>query len=270
MKKPNATTEITRENYETLVWSLPIRDMLFIGKASVEVLQKNYINTIGDLARQTKEEVVRLLGKSGEALWDNTNGLDSDSVRSYGEREIVKSVGNGMTFRRDLNSEDEIRQGVIALSDEVAVCLRENGLKARTLQVTIKDPSPKTISRQAPLNIPTHLHKGLIDAAMAIIRANWCIMPNGRCTPIRALTITGQNLVRDNEVVEQMNFFDFGDGAMTSLHHAKCEKLENAVEQLRIKHGSNSISMGYVENEELGIRQFGKHGDRHGGDGGNV
>jgi len=270
MKKPNATTEITRDNYETLVWPLPIRDMLFIGKASVEILQKNYIYTIGDLARKPKEEALRLLGKTGEALWNNTNGLDSDPVRSYGEREIVKSVGNGMTFRRDLISEDEIRQGVIALSDEVAVRLRENGLKARTLQVTIKDPSLKTISRQAPLNIPTYLHKELIDATMTIIRANWRIMPNGQCAPIRALTITGQNLVRDNEVVEQMNFFDFGGGVMTSLHHAKREKLENAVEKLRIKHGSNSISMGYVENEELGIRQFGKHGNRHGGDQNNV
>ena len=260
MKKPDATTEITRENFQTLVWSLPIRDMLFIGKASVQMLHKNYINTIGDLARKPKADAVRLLGKGGEALWNNANGLDHEPVRPYGEREPIKSVGNGMTFRRDLHHEDEIRQGVIALSDEVAVRLREHGVKARTLQVNIKNPALKTISRQMPLSIPTHLHKELADAAMAIIRANWRIQPNGDCAPIRALTITGQNLVKDSDAAEQMSLFDLAGERKPSLQHAKREKLETAVLQLREKHGSNSISMGYVDNEELGIRQFGKHG----------
>ncbi|MDD4080824.1 MAG: DNA polymerase IV [Eubacteriales bacterium] len=269
MKKPNATTEITRENYQTLIWSLPIRDMLFIGKASVGILQKNHINTIGDLAGRPKEEVIRLLGKAGEALWHNANGLDADPIRPYGERETVKSVGNGMTFRRDLISYDEIRQGVIALSDEVAVRLRENGLKARTVQVTIKDPSLKTISRQMSLDIPTHLQKELVETVMAIIRANWHIMPDGRCAPIRALTITGQNLMRDKETLKQMSLFDLVDGAKPSLQRSKREKLENTIEQLRAKHGSGIISLGYGENEELGIRPFGRHDDHHGADSGN-
>lgn len=39
---------------------------------------------------------------------------------------------------------------------------------------------------------------------------------------------------------------------------------------LRVKHGSNSISMGNVENEELEIRLFGEHGDSHDGDDSNA
>ena len=111
MKKPDATTEITPENFQTLVWALPIRDMLFVGKASVEAFERSFISTIGDLARKPREQIAHLLGKSGEALWDNANGLDCDPVLPYGECEQVKSVGNGMTFRRDLLSETEIRQG---------------------------------------------------------------------------------------------------------------------------------------------------------------
>ena len=57
-----------------------------------------------------------------------------------------------------------------------------------------------------------------------------------------------------------MSLFDLAGERKPSLQHAKREKLETAVLQLREKHGSNSISMGYVDNEELGIRQFGKHG----------
>ena len=74
MKKPDATTEITRENYRDALWALPIRDMLFIGRAGVEHLNSHGIETIGDLARMPREAAVSLLGKNGAGLWDNCNG----------------------------------------------------------------------------------------------------------------------------------------------------------------------------------------------------
>ena len=265
MKKPDTTTEITRDNYPAVLWSLPIRDMLFIGGASVKLLESHGVHTIGDFARMQKDAAVGLLGKGGGSLWNNANGLDDDPVRRFGEREPAKSVGNGMTFRRDLTNENEIMQGVIALSDEVAARLRECGMKARTLQVTIRDPNMKTITRQAPLGTPSHLHKELVDAAMAILRAKWRIMPDGRCTPIRALTITGQNLVRDDEIAEQLNLLELCAEVKPSTVKAKYERLETAIGELRARHGADSVSMGYVENESLGIRQFGKHGPKRGG-----
>ena len=143
MKKPDATTEITRENYQAVLWELPIRDMLFIGKAGMTLLESHDVRTIGDFARMPRDAAVRLLGKNGDGLWNNANGLDDSPVRRFGEHEPLKSIGNGMTFRRDLACEDEIMQGVIALSDSVAVRLRECGMKARTLQVTIRDPKMK-------------------------------------------------------------------------------------------------------------------------------
>jgi DNA polymerase-4 len=267
MKKPDATTEITRENYQTVLWALPVRDMLFIGKAGVALLESHGVRTIGDFARMPKDAAARLLGKGGEGLWNHANGLDDAPVRRFGEREPAKSIGNGMTFRRDLTREDEIMQGVIALSDSVAARLRESGMKARTLQVTIRDPKMKTITRQAPLGEPTHLHKELVDAAMAILRAKWRIMPDGRCAPIRALTVTGQNLVRDDEAAEQTSLFELAGEARHSAAKAKYERLETAIGQLRAKHGADSVSMGYVENESLGIRQFGKHGPKQRGRG---
>ena len=262
MKKPDATTEITRDNFRTVLWELPIRDMLFIGKASVEHLKSRNIQTIGDLARMPKDTALTLLGKNGKGLWNNCNGLDDAPVRRYGEREPVKSIGNGMTFRRDLLTEDEIIQGVTALSGVVAARLRESGMRASTLQVTIKDPKLKTITRQAPLPSPTHLQKELVDTAMGILRSKWHMMPDGRCAPIRMLTITGQNLVRDEDATEQLSLFEFSDGVKPSAQKEKYEKLEAAISQLRHKHGAESVVMGCVENEDLGLHPFGKYDKR--------
>ncbi|MDD3411813.1 MAG: DNA polymerase IV [Eubacteriales bacterium] len=262
MKKPDATTVITPDNFRTRVWSLPIGDMLYVGRSAAALLEKRYLYTIGDFARGRREDAVRLLGKSGDALWRNANGLDTEPVRTFGDCDPLKSVGNGMTFRRNLLTEQEIRQAVIALSDDVASRLRASGQLCRTLQVMIRDPMMKTISRQAPLPAPTHLHRELADAAMGILRASWSIRPDGRCAPIRALTVTGQQLVFDGAASRQLSLFDFSaEGARAEELRQRLEKLEAAMADIRRQYGASSISMGCVENRELGIRQFGRHGE---------
>lgn len=39
MKKPDATTVISRENYKTVVWNLPVGEMIYIGRSSVNRLK---------------------------------------------------------------------------------------------------------------------------------------------------------------------------------------------------------------------------------------
>ena len=67
-KKPDATTVITEDNFKEILWPLPVSDLLFAGRASVETLNKKSIRTIGDLAVQPKERIQALLGKGGESL----------------------------------------------------------------------------------------------------------------------------------------------------------------------------------------------------------
>lgn len=252
MKKPDAITEISRENYQKLVWALPARELLFVGKTATEELRRHYINTIGDIARSDRSRLSSLLGKGGDTLWLYANGLDDDPVRLFTEQEPVKSVGNGMTFRRDLMGVNEIRQGITALSDAVASRLRASALKCRAVQVMIKTPKLSTISRQKQLIKPTYLQKEIVDAAMELVEANWRMSE-----PIRALTVTGINLVDENEICQQLTLFDLAD-EHSGKDTERFEKIEAAMTQIRKKHGRSSISMGYVQNEEIGIEQFRK------------
>ncbi|MBS6874979.1 MAG: hypothetical protein KH181_08905, partial [Subdoligranulum variabile] len=48
-KKPDATTWITRENFQQLVWPLPVGDLLYVGRAAAETMKKFGVRTIGDL-----------------------------------------------------------------------------------------------------------------------------------------------------------------------------------------------------------------------------
>lgn len=249
MKKPDAVTLITRENYRQKVWPLPVEALLFVGGATQAALKRHGVNTIGDLAAAGQAQAARWLGKSGEMLWHYAQGLDREPVREYTQREMVKSVGNGMTFKRDLLTEDEVRAGVLALTDEVALRMRKYGVKCRTVQVHIKDPALKTISRQTTLPQPTQLQRELYRAALALIQAHW---PQG--APIRALTVTAAGIIPQEEDYEQLSLLDDGQ----SRQRRRQEKLEEAVYQLRLKHGTGVIAMGVAGNEELGIHALGR------------
>ena len=49
-KKPDAITEFNRENYKSLIWKLPVSDLLYVGRSTNRTLSKYGIHTIGDLA----------------------------------------------------------------------------------------------------------------------------------------------------------------------------------------------------------------------------
>ena len=253
-KKPDATTEITPDNYREILWPLPVSDLMFAGKAAVAVLNKKSIHTIGDLARQPKERMRDLLGKGGDQLWLYANGLDTEHVRKWGDAPEIKSVSRGMTFKRDLVTEEEIRTGVAVLVDHVAMSLRRHGLKGAVINIQIKTPDLRVISRQTSLDHYTYLQHEIQEIAMRLIRGNWTI---GEKAPIRAITVGVTKLLPSDQAGEQMDMFDLlvttNVGKPIKAQREKHEKLEAAVDSIRRRFGNQMITLGYQQNEEIGI-----------------
>ncbi len=245
-KKPDATTVITRENYREILWPLPVSDLLFAGGAAVKKLNARGIETIGDLARSQPEAARAFLGKQGEMLWRYANGIDEEPVRLFGEEREVKSVSHGRTFRRNLVSEMEIRTALVYLVDEVARSLRRQGLKGEVVSVTIRRPDMTDISRQTTLGHHTFLQHEIQKTAIALVREHW--RPGD---PIRAMTVGVSKLVPAGEAAEQISLFDMVGSA--AADQDKREKLEEVVEALRKKHGDGAITLGYQNNEEIGL-----------------
>ncbi len=244
-KKPDATTVIDREHFRGLVWKLPVSDLLFVGKSVGTELQKMAITTIGELAAADRDRLVRRLGKIGETLHAYANGLDNSPVRSIYEEREVKSVGNGMTFKRNLVGLEDIRLGVLSLTDQVGARLRRRGVQCLTVQVTIRDPNFKTISRQRTLESPTSLAKELAEISLDIIQHEWDLRK-----PIRMLTITANNLVTAEETGEQMTLFN---GESRLRKKEKQEKLEAALDSIRGKYGKEAIGAAGILGNDIGI-----------------
>lgn len=241
-KKPDATTEITRDNFRDLLWPMDIGELFFVGEVTANKLRSCGIKTIGELALSNRNIVISLLGKHGGEIHDYANGLDSTPVLRFDQLERVKSVGHGTTFSRNISEPEEIRTAIFALSDAVATRLRKNHLKAFGVKVDIKDPSLKTISRQLQLDNPTNLADVIAEAAIGIINKSW-----KKRDPIRMLTVTGINLCDENQA-EQLSLF-----ACENIRNEKSEKAQRAMDDIRSKFGRDAISFGGTINNDMGL-----------------
>ena len=101
-QKPDATTVISRDNYRDLIWPLPVTELLFVGRAAARTLSSYGIETIGDLAAFDKEALMHMLGRQGAVLHDYATGAEHAPVVPARDMPGPKSVGNGLTFRRNL------------------------------------------------------------------------------------------------------------------------------------------------------------------------
>ena len=236
-KKPDATTVIAPSNWQSIVWPLPVSDLLFVGRASQRILHRYGIETIGQLAHADRAMLEEVMGKQGAQLHDYAWGRGDNPVRPAGDRPPPKSIGNGMTFRHNLTNWDEIRSGLDLLCDSVAVRLRQAQRKGTRIQVTIRDPQFQTITRQGPLPLPTNLARELTAGAVALVQKHWIV---GK--PIRMLTVTALNLVPEWDAVEQLDLFQ----PNRSAQREKLEHLERAVDHIRSKYGSDAILLGSV------------------------
>ncbi len=241
-KKPDATTEITRENFKDLLYHLPCSDMFTVGRRTAETLRRLGIFTIGDIAHTQEKSLVRILGENGRTLYQYVNGYDYSPVLRFDYREAYKSIGNGATFKRDLKNTKDVRTCVFFLCDKVAARLRKHKVECCALQVGIKDANFNTVQRSLQLSSPTDLSFDLRRAALSLIEANIDVEKE----PIRALTVTGTKLLDSADVCEQISFLDME-------YHIKREKeqrLEYTRDDIRHKYGLGTLTRcSFIHND---------------------
>ena len=241
-KKPDATTLIDRSNYRDILWPMPVRELFFVGAVTAEKLRNMNILTIGDLAQSDPGFLTVSLGKHGSQLYAYANGLDDDPVARYQEHRAYKSVGNGITFKRNLVGRGDVRTAIKALSDRVAGRLRSHGLRCSGVKLDIKDPDFRVITRQLQLSHPTDLSSEIQHAAMELIEKNWRFED-----PIRLLTVTAINL-SDEQTDEQLSF-----DTMKEPSEAQDRAVEETLDSIRKKFGRYAVVSGGLLGNDLGI-----------------
>ncbi|MHB1483568.1 MAG: DNA polymerase Y family protein [Saccharofermentanales bacterium] len=232
MKKPDATTVISRDDFKDIVWRLPAKELLFVGKSVQHKLFLRNIISIGDLAMADPLLLKKVLGKIGLVLWQFANGDDSSFIPEEDDATLIKSIGNNTTPPRNLNTPQDVKLLLYVLADSVSTRLRSNRLNAKTIQIHVKDSRFNTREFQTRLGKPTQCSSEIFAAAMDLFSKQYSWK-----NPVRTIGIRATNL--ESSVVSQITLFD-AEGP------AKESKLEYAVDEIRKRFGYFSIERALV------------------------
>ncbi len=242
LKKPDATSVISRENFRSVVWPLPVSDLLYVGRSTRKRMMQKNICTIGDLACSEEGYLRRAFGKWGSVLWSYANGYDCAPVADAEYQREIKSIGNSTTTPRDLTTPEEVRSVLTALCENVAQRLKKYHKRGQCVQLSVRFNTLERLSRQCVLPRATDLSVDLLHAAVDLFRASNCLH-----TPIRSIGVRTTHL-SDTRIRQLDVFEDF-----------KKIEAEAAVEQIRSRFGSNAILRGNVwRNQELSEWEEGK------------
>ena len=199
-KKPDAVTCITRENYKDIVWNSPAGDLLYVGRATGNKLNRIGIYTIGDIANASPDILRKLLGKWGDLIYGFANGFDSSPVAHMDENIEVKSIGNSTTTPRDMKTFDDVKVVMYVLCDSVCRRMREQGFMAKTVGISIRDNELNSFTRQCTLESYTCLTKDITQSAFSLFKRSYKMQ-----RPLRSIGVSVTDFVHDN-IPHQISF----------------------------------------------------------------
>lgn len=233
-KKPDAVTVISPENYKELVWTLPVEELLYVGRATKAKLNRLDIKTIGELANTSENFLVAQFGKNGRMLHSYANGFDNSPVRRLTQAETIKSIGNSTTTPRDMENETDAKLIFNLLSEQVCRRLRKHRLKGSVVQIHLRSNDLTSFERQIKLDAPTDISGDVCNAAMKLLRENYNFT-----LPLRSVGVRVTHLCNADSPV-QLSFFT------DSIRDAKMEKIEQTKDAINDKYGRYAICRAVI------------------------
>ncbi|MGE4282806.1 MAG: DNA polymerase IV [Clostridia bacterium] len=227
MKKPDAVTVISQENFKNKVWTLPVEDLLYVGRSTKRKLYRIGINTIGDLANAPLPFLKSQLGKWGETLWYFANGMDNTPVKKTDYETILKGVGNSVTTPRDLTANEDVKILIHVLADSVGERLRKHNLKGKTVQISIRNEELECIERQGQLLQHTFISTEIAEKAYRIFLKSWNWSKSIRSFGVRVTDL----VVADTYM--QLSLFE--------NKRQKLEDIDYCIDKIRQRFGHYSI-----------------------------
>ena len=228
-EKPDKVHTLFPSEIPEKMWPLPVRDLLFLGKASEQKLLRTGIKTIGDMAKSDEAEIRQLLGdKNGRQLYRYANGIDDSPVRS--EREEAKGYSAETTVEEDIVTYEQALSLLLAQCDVVAARMRRDGKKCSCVAVTYRTLDFKTRSHQKNFEDPTDVTEEIFAQVKKLLYECW------KCEPLRLIGVALTDLTSDE--FRQMSLFE------NTEDREKQKKVDETIDDIRRRFGNGMIVRG--------------------------
>lgn len=214
---------------------LPVRKIPGIGEVTEKALRAMGIETVEQLAAVPQEKLETIFGQWGDALYRKARGGDSYEFVIDAE---PKSISHNLTFGEDTNNVNEMAAILSHLSQKACKRLREAGLAARTLTLTIRYAGFETHTRSKTLSEPTQLDSDIYAVFQELFHKHR--------DPKRKVRLLGVSLSSFTHGNEQLDLLE-------KERREKLAKLTSAADLLRDRFGFGKVQFGgSLSADELG------------------
>jgi len=205
---------------------LPIRKIPGIGEVTERALRALGIETVEQLASHSLENLEKIFGQWGTALYRKASGGDAYEFLIDAE---PKSISHNHTFGEDTSDVAEMESLLSHLSQKACKRLREASLSARTLTLTIRYAGFDTYTRAKTLAEPAQLDADIFAVFLELFRHHR--------DPKRKVRLLGVALSSFSHGGQQLDLLE-------ADRREKLEKLTQAADRLRDKFGFGSVQFG--------------------------
>lgn len=224
--KPRGLLWVTPGREEKFLAPLPVRKIPGIGKVTERALRALSIETVEQIAALPQEKLEKIFGQWGTALFRKARGGDSYEFLVDAE---PKSISQNHTFNEDTGDPRALTTILSHLSQKACKRLREAGLAARTLTLTIRYEGFDTHTRSKTLGESSSLDSAISAVFQELLRVH-----RDRSRRVRLLGVS-------------LSGFTHGGEQLDLLHAEQREKLQKltlATDQLRNRFGFEKVQFG--------------------------
>src|SRR5690349_12290228 len=205
---------------------LSVRKIPGIGEVTERALRELGVETVEQLAAVPQEKLEKIFGQWGDALYRKARGGDSYEFVIDAE---PRSISHNLTFGEDTDNANELATILSHLSQKACKRLREAGLAARTLTLTIRYAGFETHTRARTLAEPTELDADIYAVFQQLFHRH-----RDAKRKVRLLGVSLSN-------------FTHGNAQLDLLEKERREKLANltkAADRLRDRFGFGKVQFG--------------------------
>lgn len=170
-KKTTGVRVVENSTFHKLSSSIALSDIWGVGRGRSRQFTAAGLETVADLLKADRSRVERLFGIEGLRLWSELGGVPAITVSSAGT--MPKSIMSSRSFKTTSTEVAVLSDAIAYHVRHVAVKLREKGLYARFLQVTLRpsyygDYLLRGGSKEVEFTVPSNHTQTLLKEAIKL------------------------------------------------------------------------------------------------------
>jgi DNA polymerase IV len=186
--KPDGLLVVPDDTVLAFLHPQPVAALWGVGPAQQERLARYGLHSVADVAHTPLE---RLQAWFGDATGRHLHELSwARDPRAVHERGTEKTFGHNHTFFRDVTERSELQGEILRLATGVGRRLRDAGVQARTVTLTVRFHDFRTITRSKTLPEATDVTRVIVETAWGLLDALGAIEPV-RLVGVRASSVQG-------------------------------------------------------------------------------